>query len=267
MWSVGFRRATSARGSSGITGRRAPRSAAVARRTRVARTKGRKRLPRAARPRRRAPDRGRSGPQAGSKPAAAAPLLGDRLTEKFKGRTATVAVIGLGYVGLPLACEFARGGFTVAGIDTDASKISAIRAGRSHVQDVPEAELRPLLEREKLRPSPEFADLERADAAVICVPTPLRKTRDPDISYIVAAVDEIARYLHPGLLVVLESTTYPGTTEEVVLPKLESSGLKVGQDFFLAFSPERVDPGNTQFNTRNTPKIVGGVSETCGRVV
>jgi UDP-N-acetyl-D-glucosamine dehydrogenase len=190
----------------------------------------------------------------------------DRLVARLRGRQATVAVIGLGYVGLPLACEFARCGFSVQGIDTDASRAEGIARGQSHVQDVSDSDLSPLTRAGRLRASSDFAPLERADAAVICVPTPLRKTRDPDISYIVAAVDQIARYLHPGLLVVLESTTYPGTTEEVILPKLEATGLKVGRDFFLAFSPERVDPGNPRFHTRNTPKIVGGVTPACGRV-
>ncbi len=175
-------------------------------------------------------------------------------------------MIGLGYVGLPLACEFARAGFLVRGIDTDASRVAGIGAGRSHVQDVPDDHLGPLVQGRKLLVGTDFSELARCDAAVICVPTPLRKTRDPDISYIVTAVDAIARHVHPGLLVVLESTTYPGTTEEVILPKLEASGLEVGRDFFLAFSPERVDPGNARFTTRNTPKIVGGVTQACGRV-
>ena len=177
-----------------------------------------------------------------------------------------LAVIGLGYVGLPLACEFARSGFTVVGIDIDGAKIEGIKNGRSHVQDVTDDQLGPLVRREALRATRDFSVLAGCDAAIICVPTPLRKTRDPDISYIVAAVDEIVHHLHPGFLAVLESTTYPGTTEEIILPKLESTGLKVGRDFFLAFSPERVDPGNPRFNTRNTPKIIGGVTENCGRV-
>jgi UDP-N-acetyl-D-glucosamine dehydrogenase len=177
-----------------------------------------------------------------------------------------VAVIGLGYVGLPLACEFARAGFAVHGIDTDAAKVDGVGGGRSHVQDVPDEQIAPLVREGKLRATADFSVLSRCDAAVICVPTPLRKTRDPDISYIVAAVDQIARNLHPGLLVVLESTTYPGTTEEVILPKLESTGLKAGRDFFLAFSPERVDPGNPRYTTRNTPKIVGGVTPACAGV-
>src|SRR6266850_1835298 len=160
----------------------------------------------------------------------------------------------------------ARSGFTVRGIDTDRAKVSGVTAGRSHVQDVSDAQLSPLVQKGSLSATSDSSVLAGADAVVICVPTPLRKTRDPDISYIVSAVDEIASRVHPGLLVVLESTTYPGTTEEVILPKLEASGLKVGQDFFLAFSPERVDPGNPHFTTRNTPKIVGGVTPDCARV-
>jgi UDP-N-acetyl-D-glucosamine dehydrogenase len=188
------------------------------------------------------------------------------LLEKIRARQARVGVIGLGYVGLPLACEFARAGFTVQGIDVDGAKIDRLKAGRSHVQDVPDDRLLPLIRNGAIRPTVDVSVLAECDAVVICVPTPLRKTRDPDISYIVAAVDGIARSLHPGLLVVLESTTYPGTTEEVILPKLQASGLKAGTDFFLAFSPERVDPGNSKFDTRNTPKILGGVTPACGRV-
>ncbi|MBI4169627.1 MAG: nucleotide sugar dehydrogenase [Acidobacteria bacterium] len=190
----------------------------------------------------------------------------ERLAARLRSGQATVAVIGLGYVGLPLACEFAGAGLAVHGIDTDEGRVRRVRDGESYVQDVPGETVRRLTRDGKLRSSTDFSVLSRADAAVICVPTPLRKTRDPDISCIVSAVDQIARHLHPGLLVVLESTTYPGTTEEVILPKLESTGLKVGRDFFLAFSPERMDPGNARFNTRNTPKILGGVTPACGRV-
>ena len=188
------------------------------------------------------------------------------LIARIRAREARVGVIGLGYVGLPLACEFARAGFTVQGIDIDGARIESLKNGRSHVQDVPDERLLPLIRSEAVRPTGDFSVLARCDAVVICVPTPLRKTRDPDISYIVAAVDEIARHLHRGLLVVLESTTYPGTTEEVILPKLEATNLRAGRDFFLAFSPERVDPGNPRFDTRNTPKILGGVTPACGRV-
>jgi len=190
---------------------------------------------------------------------------GQALDDRLASGEAVVAVIGLGYVGLPLACEFARSGLRVLGIDVDASKVADITAGRSHVQDVADSDLRPLIEGGRLRAGTDVSVLAEADAVVICVPTPLRKTRDPDISYIVAAVDAIAGHLHRGMLIVLESTTYPGTTEEVVLPRLEATGLRVGRDFFLAFSPERVDPGNARFKTRNTPKIVGGVTPRCIR--
>lgn len=190
----------------------------------------------------------------------------ERLIASIRSRKAVVSVIGLGYVGLPLACEFARAGLRVHGIDTDAARVARVQRGASHVQDVADSDLKALVENGRLRASTGFEALKSSDAAIICVPTPLRKTRDPDISYIVAAVDQIARYVHAGLLVVLESTTYPGTTEEIILPKLRSSGLRVGRDFFLAFSPERVDPGNPKFHTRNTPKIVGGVTAECGRV-
>jgi len=174
-----------------------------------------------------------------------------------------VGIIGLGYVGLPLAVEFCRGGLDVTGIDVDAEKVSRVSRGESYVLDVDSETVRRLLDTGRLRVTTDFGALRDRDAVCVCVPTPLTKTMDPDISYIVAAVDEVARYLHPGLLVVLESTSYPGTTEELVLPKLEESGLKVGVDFFLAFSPERVDPGNTVWTTRNTPKIVGGVTPAC----
>jgi len=200
-----------------------------------------------------------SAPRAASRSAEA-------LIEKIRSRQAKLAVIGLGYVGLPLACEFARGGITVEGIDVDSGRVAGLKSGRSHVQDVPDEHLTALIRDGILRPTDDFSVLAGCDACIICVPTPLRKTRDPDISYIVAAVEEVARYLHPGFLVVLESTTYPGTTEEVLLPKLGATGLKIGDDFFLAFSPERVDPGNSSFHTRNTPKILGGVTESCGRV-
>jgi UDP-N-acetyl-D-glucosamine dehydrogenase len=210
------------------------------------------------------PEAATAGALTGPRVAASGPARA--LSDRIRSRRARLAVIGLGYVGLPLACEFARAGFEVHGIDVDASKVSGLTKGRSHVQDIPETQLGPLIRTKILRPTMDFSVLRDCDAVIICVPTPLRKTRDPDISYIVSALEEIARFLHPGFLVVLESTTYPGTTEEVVLPKLEATGLKVGRDFFLAFSPERVDPGNARFQTHNTPKILGGVTEMCGRV-
>jgi UDP-N-acetyl-D-glucosamine dehydrogenase len=186
-------------------------------------------------------------------------------SRKVLDRRARVGVVGLGYVGLPLAVEFARAGFPVLGIDVDASRVEAVRRGRSYIRDVPGAALQEQVAAGRLSASASYEPVAGLDCVLICVPTPLRKTRDPDISYIVAAVDEIAPRLHPGMLVVLESTTYPGTTEEVIQPRLEQTGLKVGRDFHLAFSPERVDPGNPRYRTRNTPKVVGGVTPSCGR--
>lgn len=174
-----------------------------------------------------------------------------------------VAVIGLGYVGLPLSVEFAASGLRVTGIDLDKEKVKRVNAGESYVLDVSNEALADPVRRGLLKATTEFSVLSEADAVCICVPTPLTKTMDPDISYIVAAVDAVAKHLHRGMLVVLESTTYPGTTEELVLPKLEETGLKAGADFFLAFSPERVDPGNKHFATRNTPKVIGGITPEC----
>lgn len=192
-------------------------------------------------------------------PASAA----QRLKDRIGNRTAKVGVIGLGYVGLPLAVEFAKEGFDVTGIDVQASKVDEFNSGRSYVKDVKDDVFGPLVRSGKLRATTDFSALKELDTVDICVPTPLRKTKDPDMSYVVAASDEVARYLHPGLLVMLESTTYPGTTDELVLPKLEASGLTVGKDFFLCFSPERVDPGNAKFQTRNIPKVVGGITPVC----
>lgn len=174
-----------------------------------------------------------------------------------------VAVIGLGYVGLPLCVEFARGGLEVVGIDIDESKVAAVNGGTSYVLDVPGATVAELVASNALRATTDFDALETVDAICICVPTPLRKSMDPDISFIVGAVEAIAPRLQKGMLVVLESTTYPGTTEELVLPRLSETGLVVGRDFFLAFSPERVDPANQQYTTRNTPKVIGGVTPEC----
>ncbi|MHB0856575.1 MAG: nucleotide sugar dehydrogenase [Anaerolineae bacterium] len=185
------------------------------------------------------------------------------LLSKFADRSARVAVIGLGYVGLPLAVEFARAGFRVLGIDLDAAKCAALNNGHSYVQDVPSSTLAPLVADGRLHADTDYAILAEADAAIICVPTPLGKSKDPDISCIVAAADALARHMHAPMLVVLESTTYPGTTEEVLLPRIIHNGYKVGQDFFLAFSPERVDPGNPRYHTRNTPKVVGGLTPAC----
>jgi UDP-N-acetyl-D-glucosamine dehydrogenase len=185
------------------------------------------------------------------------------LYEKIKARTLRAGVIGLGYVGLPLAMAFAEAGFYVTGIDVDQQKVDQANRGESYIPDVSSQELRALIATGRLSFTSDYAVLADLDAISICVPTPLRKTRDPDISYILSATQQIRKYLHPGQIIVLESTTYPGTTDEVLRPELESSGLKVGQDFFLAFSPERIDPGNAGFGTRNTPKVVGGTTPNC----
>ena len=185
------------------------------------------------------------------------------LAARIERRTARLGVIGLGYVGLPLAVEFGKAGFEVAAIDIDRTRVAQLRRGHSYVQDVPHADVRSLVRNGRLRPTMDFGVLRKVDTVNICVPTPLSKQRDPDVSYIVAAAKEVARHVHRGMMVVLESTTYPGTTEELILPLLQESGLKVGRDFFLAFSPERVDPGNPKFTTRNIPKVVGGVTPVC----
>src|SRR6516164_4923227 len=185
------------------------------------------------------------------------------LEEKIRARTARVGIVGLGYVGLPLAVEFAKAGFRVTGIDVSADKTSRVNRGDSYVGDIPSATLGPLVDSGRLRATTDFSVVQELDTINICVPTPLRKTKDPDMSFIDSACQEIARYFHPGLLVILESTTYPGTTDEMVLPMLSKSGLKAGEDFFLCFSPERVDPGNPQFQTANIPKVVGGVTKAC----
>jgi UDP-N-acetyl-D-glucosamine dehydrogenase len=188
------------------------------------------------------------------------------LEEKIRTRQAKVGIIGLGYVGLPLAVEFAKAGFSVTGIDLSDSKIARVNAGDSYVGDVPSATLGPLVQSGKLKATADFSVVRDLDTVNICVPTPLRKTKDPDMSYIVSACGEIAKFFHPGMLIILESTTYPGTTDEVVLPMLEQGGLKVGKDFFLCFSPERVDPGNAKYNTSNIPKVVGGTTAACSEM-
>jgi len=179
--------------------------------------------------------------------------------DRIRSKQARIGVIGLGYVGLPLAVEFARVGFDVTGFDVDPDKLREIRAGRSYVPDVPEAEIAAAVNAGKLHVTSDMRSLASMDVIDICVPTPLRKTRDPDLSYVVKAVEAVAETLHQGQLVVLESTTYPGTTEEVAQPMLEAGGLKADVDFLLAFSPERADPGNPHFTTRTIPKVVGGI--------
>src|SRR5579872_5110435 len=188
------------------------------------------------------------------------------LEEKIRSRQAKVGIAGLGYVGLPLAVEFAKAGFDVTGIDLSDSKVGRINAGESYVGDITSAALGALVKSGKLKATTDFSAIRDLDTINICVPTPLRKTKDPDMSFIVSACGEIAKFLHAGMLVILESTTYPGTTDELVLPMLEQGGLKVGQDFFLCFSPERVDPGNPKYNTSNIPKVVGGTTAACSEM-
>jgi UDP-N-acetyl-D-glucosamine dehydrogenase len=189
--------------------------------------------------------------------------LAASLLEKIETRRARTGVVGLGYVGLPLAVELAKSGFHATGIDLDARKVDAVNAGRSYIPDVATADVKALHEAGTLDATTDFGIVAELDTINICVPTPLRKTKDPDMSYIVSAVEAIAAHLHPGMLIVLESTTYPGTTDEVVQPLLEATGLKAGVDFFIAFSPERVDPGNPTFHTHNVPKVVGGLTPAC----
>jgi UDP-N-acetyl-D-glucosamine dehydrogenase len=189
-----------------------------------------------------------------------------QLETKIRERTARVGVIGLGYVGLPLAVEFARAGFVVTGIDVQQDKVARINAGDSYVLDVSSAELAPLVAAGRLRATTDFSDIAGLDTINIAVPTPLRKTKDPDMSYVVAACQDLAKHFHAGKLVILESTTYPGTTDELLLPMLEKEGLRPGLEFFLCFSPERVDPGNPNFHTRNIPKVVGGITPECTRL-
>lgn len=197
----------------------------------------------------------------------------EQLLTRIKQQEAVISIIGLGYVGLPLAVAFAERGFAVVGIDVDAGKVAALNRGDSYVQDIPADRLRGVLPR--FHATTDYAELMRCDAAIICVPTPLNKTRDPDVRYLISAGESVARHIHPGMLIVLESTTYPGTTVELLLPmltaratldRLEVATFEVGKDFFLAFSPERIDPGRTDFVVENTPKVVGGVTPVCQEV-
>ncbi len=186
-----------------------------------------------------------------------------QLLRRLEARTAVVGVVGLGYVGLPLAVEFARAGLRVIGVDVDARKVDHLRHGRSYVQDVPGDVVADFVARGRLTAAADYAGLRQADAVIICVPTPLRKTRDPDMAHVVDAADRVMALCHPGLLIVLESTTYPGTTEEIFEARLKERGFRVGEDVFLAFSPERIDPGNPRYGVRNTPKVVGGTTPAC----
>ena len=199
--------------------------------------------------------------------ANAAKSVAEDLIRKAESREVLFGIIGLGYVGLPLAVELAHAGYRVLGFDVSQRVVEGLGAGHSHVKDVPDAQLREILASGRFTATTDGSRLREADAISICVPTPLSKFKDPDVSYIVAATETIKKVLRPGQAIVLESTTYPGTTREIMLPALESTGLRVGKDFFLAFSPERVDPGNPVYQTKNTPKVVGGITEDCRRVV
>ncbi len=188
------------------------------------------------------------------------------LLEKIAARTARVGVIGLGYVGLPLVVEFAGGGFDSTGFEVDARKADAINRGESYIPDVPTEHVANFVNAKKLRATTDFSALKDQDIIIICVPTPLRKTKDPDVSFILAASEKIQAAMRPGQLIILESTTYPGTTDEVLKPIFDETGLKLDEDYFLAFSPERVDPGNEKFNTKNITKVVGGVTQVSADV-
>ncbi len=188
------------------------------------------------------------------------------LLSRIREKEFTAAIIGLGYVGLPLAMEYADAGIEVIGIDIDGSKVRELRAGRSYIGDVSSASVKKAVGAGRFKPTTDYSVAAMADTVNICVPTPLRKTKDPDLSYIVDAMEHVVRYLHKDMLIVLESTTYPGTTQEVLAPMIEGKGFKVGRDVYLAFSPERVDPGNERFTTKNIPKVVGGVTPKCTKV-
>lgn len=190
----------------------------------------------------------------------------EQLVSRLTDRSAKISIIGLGYVGLPLAVAFAEVGFEVIGLDVSAEKVAQLNSGISYIPDIPTEQLAPLVQAGKLRATTSYNNLTSVDAVSICVPTPLRKTKDPDMSYVINAADAIANVCHPGMLVVLESTTYPGTTDEILLPRLTRNGLKAGEDIFVAFSPERIDPGNKKFTVRNTPKVIGGLTEACQEV-
>ncbi len=189
------------------------------------------------------------------------------LIRKIENRTARIGVIGLGYVGLPLAVEFAQEGYRTVGIDLDGRRVADLSRGRSYIADVSGEALKPLLASGKLSATTRYQALRKLDGVMICVPTPLRKTKEPDISYIVAASEALARHLHRHQIIVLESTTYPGTTRELILPLLEATGLKAGVDFFLGFSPERIDPGNADYRTDNIPKVVSGITPACRKAI
>ena len=193
-------------------------------------------------------------------------ILKEQLLNKINNKTAKVGVVGLGYVGLPLAVEKANAGYETIGFDVQEKKVKSVNEGKNYIGDVVDEELKNLVAEGKLKATTDFSFVKDVDTICICVPTPLDLYKQPDLSYVVSSTESVAEYLHKGMLIILESTTYPGTTEEVLKPILEKSGLKCGEDFFLAFSPERVDPGNKEYNTKNTPKVVGGCTEECTEV-
>lgn len=193
-------------------------------------------------------------------------VLKQQLLDKINNKTAKVGVVGLGYVGLPLAVEKANAGYQTIGFDVQEAKVNMVNEGKNYIGDVVDQNLKEIVEAKILRATTDFSFVQDVDTICICVPTPLDLYKQPDLSYVVDSTRSVAKYLHKGMLIILESTTYPGTTEEILRPILEESGLKCGEDFFLAFSPERVDPGNKDFNTKNTPKVVGGCSEECTEV-
>lgn len=187
----------------------------------------------------------------------------DSLQNKINDKSAKIGIIGLGYVGLPLAVEFANNNFTVIGIDIDKKRVARVNSGNNYIGDVSDDNFSQLVSSNKIRATNDFSIIEEIDAAIICVPTPLNKLKDPDVSYILNVLKQLSKYIHPGMLISLESTTYPGTTRELILPALEKNGLTIGKDFYLCFSPERVDPGNEKYQIKNTPKVVGGITENC----
>ncbi|MBA3318681.1 MAG: nucleotide sugar dehydrogenase, partial [Gemmatimonadales bacterium] len=192
--------------------------------------------------------------------------VAQELIGKAQRREALFGIVGLGYVGLPLVVELAKAGYRVLGFDISERVVDGLNAGHSHVKDISDAQLREAVDAGRFEATTDMSRMGEPDAVSICVPTPLSKFKDPDVSYIVAATDSVKRTLRRGQAIILESTTYPGTTREILQPALESTGLRVGTDFFLAFSPERVDPGNPTWRTHNTPKVVGGITENCTRV-
>ena len=189
-----------------------------------------------------------------------------RLSKKIKDKTAHIGVIGLGYVGLPLAVEFAQAGYNVTGIDVDEKKISLINSGKNYIKDIQNKHLKNAVSSNFFKATTDFSQVKKMDSISICVPTPLNKQKDPDISFIISVMEEIKNYIHKEMIIILESTTYPGSTKEIILPYIENKNFKIGKDSFLCFSPERIDPGNPNFKTNNTPKVIGGITSRCAKI-